>query len=173
VVARPPQLSAALDGRKMNAPIGRYRDQQAWLITLEPSEAFASPFNAETFVCLVWANQQFEDALWRDRLSSALVAAGCRYAVCAGVDCETWHDAIDSAALAGHSSDAGRDNQFVMTTWHDGEPEEDVVEYFLNSTNFDGHLFSNYLVLVVGGDQALATRLMRLISSRGFAHHAV
>jgi hypothetical protein len=32
-----------------------------------------------------------------------------------------------------------------MTTWHKDEPPEDVVDFFLTSTDFGPHEFSNYL----------------------------
>jgi hypothetical protein len=41
---------------------------------------------------------------------------------------------------------------FVMTSWHDNEPIEDIVFHFLNVTWFDDFVPENFLVLVLGGD---------------------
>lgn len=34
--------------------------------------------------------------------ASQLMKAGCRYAVCAGSECEDWHDAFDYAFVRDH-----------------------------------------------------------------------
>ncbi len=65
------------------------------------------------------------------------------------------------------------DEKLVMTTWHENEPLEDVVDFFLTSTDFGSHEFSNYLVLVVGHDETTGSRLRELVKKRGFAQHAV
>lgn len=46
---------------------------------------------------------------------------------------------------------------FVMTSWHENEPVEDIVFHFLNVTWFDDFVPENFLVVVVGsGPEVLA-----------------
>jgi hypothetical protein len=86
-----------------------------------------------------------------------LLEGGCRYAVCAGADCEAWHDAIDLEFVKLHSDDPEHviNTVHVMTTWHQGESPDDVAFFFVMNTNFDAHDFDRYLVLHLGTSAAV------------------
>jgi hypothetical protein len=86
-------------------------------------------------------------------LSGALVASGVRYAVCGGVDCKTWHDAVDLAFIQLDLHGEEYDSRFVMTSWHTDEPVDDVAFFFVLNTNFDTHDFTQFLVLQLGADR--------------------
>jgi len=97
----------------------------------------------------------------RAQLAQDLLAAGCRYAVCAGQTCERWHLAVDCAFV-----DLGLDPEgpewearYVMTTSHEGETIDDVVFFFVLCTNFDQHDFTDFLILQLGADPVLEQSL--------------
>ena len=166
-------LAGALDGQNMNGPIGSYRDEQAWFIAVEPGCALQLPFAGKAFVCLLWSASTSVEPGDRAAIADALVAAGCLYAVCGGLECEAWHDAVDEACRVRSGHGVVPDEKLVMTTWHRNEPPEDVVDFFLTSTDFGSHEFSNYLVLVVGRDESMGSHLRELVRKRGFAQRAV
>ena len=120
--------------------------------TIEAVRQFAAPFGGESFPCLLWDHQGRSISSDRSTLAKALLESGCRYAVCAGADCEAWHDAIDLAFVAAHLSDPEDvvDAVHVMTTWHEGESADDIAFFFVLNTNFDAHDFDRYLVLHLG-----------------------
>ena len=43
-----------------------------------------------------------------------------------------------------------QDAAHVMTTWHTGEPPDEVAFFFVCNTNFDDHDFKRYLVIHIG-----------------------
>lgn len=51
-----------------------------------------------------------------------MLECGCLYVVAWGVECEDWHDAVDSANLERFDFGDIPDEKFVMTTWHKDEP---------------------------------------------------
>ena len=132
--------------------------------TISPGDPLPRPFgDGRGFVCLIWDNQGGVADSNRERLATSLIAAGCRYAVCAGFECEVWHDAVDLAFLAQGLSEEEQDRRFVMTTWHDGESEDDVAFFFVLNTQHPEEEFDDYLVLQIGSDPQREARLRKLI----------
>ena len=62
---------------------------------------------------------------WQQIVSERLVTAGCRYVMAWGEECESFHDAVDTASLERHKYDVPAEH-FIMTTWHNGETLENV-----------------------------------------------
>ena len=125
-------------------------------ITIDGPSDFAPPFAGILFPCLIWDHDgRFTDAQ-RAAVAKELLDAGCRYAVCAGQNCEVWHDAVDSELVRQDVDDPEkvREAMHVMTTWHAGESPDDVAFFFVLNTDFDEHEFTRYLVLHVGTSQA-------------------
>ena len=60
------------------------------------------------------------------------------------------------------------EESFVMTSWHEDEPLEDVVYFLRNCTSFDHFVAQRFLVLVIGGNDTLATAVAEEVR-RGFA----
>ena len=114
--------------------------------------ALETSFGGEPFVALVNAVDTTITNDDRNAISDALVAAGCRYAVCTGIECSLWDDAVDCANIASARNFEPPADRFVMTSWHDEEPIEEVAEFTMKQTNFDGNEFNNYLVLFVGAN---------------------
>ncbi len=42
------------------------------------------------------------------------------------------------------------EDNLVMTTWHENEPLENIVFFFLNFTSFGNFIAERFLVLVIG-----------------------
>lgn len=72
--------------------------------------------------CAVIITDVCVSEVWRERTAEWLVQNGCLYAVAWGVDCEGWHDSVDTANLSEFEYGDIPDERFVMTTWHAKEP---------------------------------------------------
>jgi hypothetical protein len=114
---------------------------------------FVVPFGGETYPCLLWVHTPSFAPEDRYVLADLVTESGCRYAVCAGNECEALHDDIDSAYIQPFTQQdpEAEDRALMMTTWHEGESPDEVAEFFVWNTNFDEHDFRDYLVLHVGG----------------------
>jgi len=69
---------------------------------------------------------------WRNLVSDWLVRSGCLYMMAWGHECTFWDDSVDYAMIAIHNPCEIPDDNFVMTTWHDDEPLEEVFWYSEN-----------------------------------------
>jgi hypothetical protein len=92
----------------------------------------------------------------RDALSKEIVRQGCRYAVCTGFQCSKWDDSIDTAFIATDPNFSPPEERFIMTTWHENDPIEDVSNFFRWNTTFENFSPQHYLVILVGGDAETA-----------------
>lgn len=128
------------------------------LRVLMPDQAPDPPFDGEPYPALVWAARPTTDAQ-KQRIAQALIASGCRYVVCGGEESEAWEDAADHAYLLQDLPEPVPDDRLVMTTSHRGEPEDEVARFFVHDTCFGDHVFTRYLVLLVGADDAVRARL--------------
>lgn len=126
---------------------------------LDPSD-FASPFPGEEYVVLLVVNRRDISSDEQIQLSDKIVQTRCRYAVCFGHECSSWDDSIDMSYIETHSDFTPRDEDFVMTTWHENEEIEDVVEYFRWNTVFDEFVPKNFLTLFFGTSAGLKTRAL-------------
>ena len=126
----------------------------------EPVDSFAG----EVYVCVLWATENGFSQAERRELATRLMQSGCRYLVCGGIDCEQWHDEADLAWVC-LGLDAPAAIPTVMTTWHTGETEEEVISFAFNDTGFGGDAFTRFLVLVIGQDQARLNRIEWLVAA--------
>lgn len=113
------------------------------------------------FACLLYSNQ---DNVTHDEMMSVanwLVSSGCRYVVCAGLNCSEWHDTIDTADIIRDPST----QNLIMTTWHENETIENVVWFSLNLTNFEDMAFENYLVLLIGDSKTIEEKIQKAIKN--------
>ena len=112
---------------------------------------FSSPFEGKPFAILLYGVDEAVAPEEQGQLCTDIIEQGCRYAVCAGANCEIWHDCFDEADCARNDWEANVSN-FVMTSWHEKESLEDVVFFLLNNTSFDSVEADCCMVLVVGED---------------------
>lgn len=79
---------------------------------------FRTSVPGREYAALVLSNDPTQNASERDKISVALVASGCRYAVCSGCECSKWDGAIDLAFLEISPNFDPPAEKFVMTSWH-------------------------------------------------------
>ena len=136
-----------------------------WLDVPPRPYRIAAPVGGTPFVCALFVADPAISEQERTRLAGELIAAGCRYAVCAGIECSLWHDWIDLAYADRVLGRGAPDEDFVMTSWHEGEAVADVLWFALVLTNFDDHVFEHLLVLVLGDDARLRSEIAAALAS--------
>lgn len=116
------------------------------------------------YVCLIYSNQEnvYNDEM--EIISNWIISSGCRYAVCAGIHCSEWHDAIDIAYIVSDPNYSPPDSRFIMTSWHTGESLEEIVWFWLVLTNYDDNIFENFLLLTIGDSEDIEKEIMKLAS---------
>lgn len=137
-------------------------------VKVDSSEDLLSPFGGEPFSCLLWDHEGSFGSEERIAVASSLLSYGCRYAVCGGKRVREWHDAIDSVYLSrlGHELQ-GSDEDYLITTWHEGEGPAEVAFFFVFNVDDDDADFDHKLILHIGGgeDQALLETAVRDFAS--------
>ena len=63
---------------------------------------------------------------WRVQVGDWLVRCGCRYMMAWGKDCSAWDSSVDEASLLMFDYEEIPEDDFVMTTWHAGEPLQEA-----------------------------------------------
>jgi hypothetical protein len=66
---------------------------------------------------------------WQGRMSQWLIESGCLYMMAWGIDCSSWDDSVDIAALEADDYADVPDERFVMTTWHKNETLSEVFDF--------------------------------------------
>lgn len=123
-----------------------------------------SSINVQTpYACLVYSTEDVTKEEM-EKISSWILSSGCRYAVCAGMDCSEWHDAIDWAYIASDPNYSPPESRFIMTSWHTNDTLEEIVWFWLTLTNYDDNIFENYLLLIVGEEEGLEERIKKVAS---------
>ena len=140
--------------------------REYWLQVIDQGSEFRPPFAGAPYPVLVWDTRGGRTDRELEQLASKLVASNVRYGVCGGQECERWHDALDWAFLEQHLEAEEYDARFVMTSWHTGEPPDEVAFFLLANTNFDAHDFRRFLVLQVGSDWAVSHSLREAIGEQ-------
>ena len=102
-------------------------------IQLKSGEALPTIDASQPFMAVVCIETNDVSELWRSEVSAWLVDNGCRYAMTWGRSCSKWDDAIDEANLAAFEYSKIPEDNFVMTTWHEGEELSDVFWFAKNA----------------------------------------
>ena len=63
---------------------------------------------------------------WQNRASRWLVDSGCLYMMAWGQDCSSWDHSVDDANLSAFDYGEIPDEAWVVTTWHNEEPLDEV-----------------------------------------------
>jgi len=141
------------------------RDVRACVLS-RPYE-FASPFGGEPFVLLLVVVDPTVTPAERDVVSDQIVGSGCRYVCATAHECSEWDDSVDMSDIARDPEFQPQPETFVMTSWHDGDPLADVVDFAFDCTNFAGNVFTRYLVAFVGDDPKAWGECQALVRRRG------
>jgi hypothetical protein len=127
------------------------------LAASDPGEAVrvVAGLSKRPFLCLlVWdAEQESVDAI--DRVTEALLAAGCVYLCAWGTDCERVHDICDENIVAMELDGRGDEilSESVMTTWHEREAVDEALWFLLRCAVPDDDVAASCttsLVLAIG-----------------------
>jgi hypothetical protein len=140
------------------------RKGRVWIGRTTRPYAFVSPCAGSEFALLLVIGDEAVSPEEQEQLSETIVREGCRYAVCFGRDCSSWDDSIDMVGVM--DSVHGRSGPLVMTTWHEEEPLEDVIEFFASSSRFDDWVPSHFVVLLVGGSGHMLAGIEAAVSQR-------
>jgi hypothetical protein len=81
---------------------------------------------APKFIVMVDAEVSDE---WRNAISDWMVDCGCLYMLAWGQDCRAWDDSVDWATLRKFDFEEIPAEKFVMTTWHEDEPLDEVFRF--------------------------------------------
>jgi len=139
----------------------KHQEKAYYADSASATEVPQPPFAGALFPCLIWDHVGGSDTASKKAFAQALIRGGCRYAVCAGTDAQSWHDAFDLAReeVSRGMSEEAADREFVMTSWHDRESVEDTAFFFAFNTVFDDHDFTKYLVVHFGGSESERLRV--------------
>ena len=122
------------------------------LVKLKRPYSFISPFEAREFVAWVIAEDAALNGEEMYQISLSLVEAGCRFAVCSGIECSIWDDAIDYAAMEIFPDTEHGEGTLVMTSWHENENLEEIANFVTHCTGFEEFVPNHYLVVSIGGN---------------------
>lgn len=109
-----------------------------------PTIALAAPFRAIVIADTAVSPQ------WQNLVSDWLVESGCLYMMAWGVNCSSWDDALDWANIAQFTPDDIPEEQFVVTTWHDDEPLEEVFWFAKHCATHHAAELESTLLLQIG-----------------------
>ena len=98
------------------------------------------------FLAILLAEEEV-DELWQAEISRWLVAAGCRYLLAWGKDCEAWHDMVEDAALEAFDYEDVPDEHAVIATWHEDEDLEEVFWFAKHRAVHPSHSFKATVIL--------------------------
>jgi hypothetical protein len=127
--------------------------------------SFTSPFKGAEFAALIYIADANISIREQEVLSDQIVISGCRYAVCAGLNCSSWDNSIDMADIKRNGGEVSDEN-LVMTTWHDNETLEDIAFFFLNNTSFGSFIADRLAVLVIGANESILNDIQNEINKR-------
>lgn len=130
--------------------------KQMIIIHMMPADVgtFTAPFEDDYALLLVISSPSITQKQ-RVRMALEIVSSRCQYALTYGHDCEDWHDAIDTACF----DDGVPEGRFLMTTWHNDESINDVVDFLFWNTSYEDFEASRVAIVQIGSDAGLDAAL--------------
>jgi hypothetical protein len=132
----------------------RMNRQISIIVLPDDASSFISPFEEDYALLLVIASPLVSLGQ-RDGITSGIVNSRCQYALTFGHDCEIWHDIIDETCVG----DGAGEERFIMTTWHDDEPIEDVIDFLWWNTSYEEFESERLSVVLIGVDFELESAI--------------
>ena len=87
---------------------------------------------------------------WQSAVSKWLVDSGCLYMMAWGIDCSSWNDSVDEANLERFNYAEIPDDKFIMTTWHENDSLEEVIEFAKTTARHPDVELNQMLFLHIG-----------------------
>lgn len=132
----------------------RMNRQISIVVLPDDADSLSSPFDEDYALLLVIASPWVSE-VQRDRITSDIVSSPCQYALTFGHDCKVWHDVIDETCVGGGAPE----DRFLMTTWHDDEPIEDVIHFLWWNTFYEDFESERLAVVIIGVDFELESAI--------------
>lgn len=123
-----------------------------YYVFLPTDVPFFVPKEMTKFKCLILIEREV-GADYRSEVSKALVKTGCLHSLAWGNDCSAWDDSVDMAFLEARNLGDYPKDKFVMTTWHEDETLEEVVEFAKHCTDYSETKLVDILVLDFAHDE--------------------
>ncbi len=148
-----------LTGNVESGSFDSVNDRQLYLLDLHSSDEIPTTFDLGSphFGCiLVWdaSRSNTQEVV---SVVQPLIDAGCVYFCCWGPSCEWVHDTIDTCDPYFESTGA-----VIMTTWHERDPLEEALWFFLNTMwpdpAFENSFQSSIAVIIGSKDWATTVR---------------
>lgn len=133
-----------------------------WLVQLHRPYIFPDLFKGQDFALLLLTAGGGLTDNERMMVCDEIVRQRCRYVVCAGEECERWHDWIDET-YAFATTREGTEPDGMTTTWHENESLESVLCFFRDCAVFDEVRPRRLLVLILGGPPAWGREVEALL----------
>jgi len=157
-------------------PLLRTERGEVWVGWVSRPFGLLSPFGGEDFALMLHVAADDVTVEEQTALSEAIVAEGCRYAICSGHEASSWDDSLDYAFLETDAELDPPDEEFVMTIWSEDEELQEAAWTFLWASDYEGFTARRYLALVVGGGEldrrALEAALREAVAEGGPARRA-
>ena len=74
------------------------------------------------------------------KISKWLVESGCLYMMAWGINCSSWDDSVDLASIEMNQDKEAANAGIIVTTWHDSDTLEEVIEYAKHAAITHGEL---------------------------------
>lgn len=103
-----------------------------------------SPFKAVVVI------EERVDPQWQAAASAWLAESGCRYMMAWGRDCSSWDISVDIANFEQFDYGEIPEEEFIMTTWHEHEPIEEVIRFAKMCAYHPTVELNNVLCLYIG-----------------------
>jgi hypothetical protein len=132
-------------------PVGHERGREVATRYLRLSDGGALPeLEALSPYKAVVVIEQNVSAQWQTKVARWLADSGCRYMIAWGTNCGSWHDSVDHANLEKFGFAEIPDDDFIMTTWHDDEPLQEVFWFAKITAHHPTLDLANVLFLHIG-----------------------
>ena len=82
-----------------------------------------------------------------------MVRVGCLYMMAWGVACSAWDDSVDEANLEAFGYGHIPEDRFVMTTWHERDPLEEVFWFAKYNAHHPTAKLDQTVILHIGGEE--------------------
>ena len=92
------------------------------------------------------------EADWQTSVSRWLADSGCLYMMAWGNGCSSWDTSVDEANLEQFDYGEIPEDDFIMTTWHENEPLEEVLWFAKTTAHHPTVELRNVLFLHVGAN---------------------
>lgn len=125
-------------------------------IHLNDASEFQAPYECD-YALLLLIEGNAAGATSREEMSDKIAASRCIYFSCAGSECSLWDDEVDWSAI--------EQNKDIMTTWHDGQELEEILDFFLRHvSNPRGNKIIDFkCIMSLGGNGSILERCKNIM----------